>query len=317
MLLGSALALAVCLAFLHTKSQHKKAGHKKVAAQSGISAPPTAPYDQPQIVGYIKEKSVAESSGITASRSTPGVYWTHNDSGDGPFIYAFDATGQRRGVWRVAGAKARDWEAIASGPGPEAGRSYLYIGDIGDNEERRKEVTIYRVLEPALTDDSAQSTRDNPQSTEPADALQFHYPDGSHNAETILVHPTNGNLYIVTKQALVKPHVYEAAIPQVATDVVLLRHVAELRIPIEFGGLITDGAISPDGTRVVLCDYVQGYELVSSVSSDFDAIWQQPLLTIGLGKRNQGEAITYRLDGRALLATSEGVGTPIIEVVRR
>jgi hypothetical protein len=82
--------------------------------------------------------------------------------------------------------------------------------------------------------------------------------------------------------------------------------------------MITDGAISPDGTRVVLCDYIQGYELVlSGPQADFNSIWKQPLLVIGLGERAQGEAITYRLDGRALLATSEGLPAPLFEITRR
>src|SRR5829696_10367652 len=89
-------------------------------------------YGQPTTLATIKDKAVTESSGLVASRSTPGAYWTHNDSGDGPFIYAFGSVGEPLGVFRVAGAQARDWEDIAAGPGPDRGKSYLYIGDIGD-----------------------------------------------------------------------------------------------------------------------------------------------------------------------------------------
>ena len=34
-------------------------------------------------------------------------------------------------------------------------------------------------------------------------------------------------------------------------------------------------------------------------------IWKQPLKVLALGTRKQGEAIGYRLDGKALLTTSE------------
>jgi hypothetical protein len=82
--------------------------------------------------------------------------------------------------------------------------------------------------------------------------------------------------------------------------------------------MITGGDISPDGSRVALCDYVDGYELVlPDARIAFDQIWKQPLKPVDLGKRKQGESIGYRLDGRALLATSEGVHPPLIEVVRR
>jgi hypothetical protein len=40
------------------------------------------------------------------------------------------------------------------------------------------------------------------------------------------------------------------------------------------------------------------------------------MVSFDLGKRQQGEAITYRLDGKALLATSEGKNASIIQVTR-
>src|SRR5215211_1102238 len=108
-------------------------------------------YGPPVTVTTIKDKSISESSGLVASRTTPGAYWTHNDSGDGPFIYAFDTRGDSLGTFRVSGVQARDWEDIAAGPGPQANRSYLYIGDIGDNDSVRLEVIVYRVAEPSLS----------------------------------------------------------------------------------------------------------------------------------------------------------------------
>src|SRR5215203_6666373 len=87
-------------------------------------------YGPPASIAILQNNAVSESSGLVASRRTPGVYWTHNDSGDGPFIYAFDSRGEASGVFRVTGAQARDWEDISAGPGPQSGASYLYIGDI-------------------------------------------------------------------------------------------------------------------------------------------------------------------------------------------
>jgi hypothetical protein len=99
---------------------------------------------------------------------------------------------------------------------------------------------------------------------------------------------------------------------------VTLRHLGQLDIPSMFGGIITDGAISPDGRRAVLCDYLRGYELVlRNPVVDFNTIWKQPFSTVDLGSRKQGEAITYRLDGRALLATSEGSPAPLLQIQRR
>jgi hypothetical protein len=287
-------------------------------AVQGTSKRARDTYGPPTRLADLEDPAIKESSGIVASRSTPGLFWTHNDSGDGPFIFAFDNRGSRKGVWRVVGASARDWEDIAAGPGPERHKNYLYIGDIGDNRERRSEIVVYRVPEPAITAADASSTKSKPRLTESGETIRLRYPDGKHDAEALLVHPVTGNLYIITKIAFANPSVYEAAVP-LRTDVtIMLRRVAELNVPSLLGGIITGGAISPNGRRVAICDYMQGYEMTLPDSGEsFSSIWKQPLKTIALGNRKQGESITYRLDGKALLVTSEGVPTPLIQVVRR
>jgi hypothetical protein len=278
----------------------------------------TETYASPRKLGNLQDPAIDESSGIVASRTAPGLYWTHNDSGDGPYIYAFDGRGARRGTWRVRGASARDWEDIAAGPGTTAGTSYLYIGDIGDNEGRRAEIIVYRVKEPTIRPEDSASTKLKPLVTDEVEVFHFHYPDGPHDAEALLVHPVTGDLYIVSKIPFANAIVYEAPAPLNASSPTTLKQIAELKFPSLFGGLITGVDISPDGLRVALCDYVDGYELVlADARAPFDQIWKQPLKPLDLGRRKQGESIAYRLDGRALLATSEGEHPPLIEVVRR
>jgi hypothetical protein len=245
------------------------------------------------------------------------MYWTHNDSGDGPFIYALDDRGHSLGVWRVTGAVAYDWEDIAAGPGPTAGTNYLYIGDIGDNGGNRSQIIVYRVPEPTITAAEEGTRKSNAQLTEAAEVLRLRYPDGRHNAEALMVHPVTGKIYVITKIELGNPGVYEADPTQSSTGVITLARVGELSVPTVFGGMITGGDISPDGLRVALCDYVQGYEIALPDNSDFNQVWKQPLRPIALGQREQGEAIGYRLDGKALIATSEGRRAPLIQVVRR
>ena len=282
---------------------------------AGSQQPPKASlYGPPVNVGTLHDKSINESSGLVASRSTPGAYWTHND--DGPFIYGLNSRGEPLGVFRVSGVQARDWEDIAIGPGPERGKSYLYIGDIGDNEAIRSEIVVYRVAEPALTTETVKFTRQSPGVTANAEAIRLRYPDGKFDAETLLVHPSTGNIYVITKVAVFRPVVYEAAAPFAPGQVMTMRRLGEIRVPSLFGGVLTGGSVSPDGRRVALCDYFQGYELqLPPKSTDFNDIWKQRMTGFDLGKRKQGEAITYRLDGKALLATSEGKNAPLIQVV--
>lgn len=275
-------------------------------------------YGPARTVATIKSESVTESSGLVASRTLPGAYWTHNDSGDGPFIYAFNTHGDSLGVFRVAGANARDWEDIAIGPGPLTNHVYLYIGDIGDNSSARTEIVVYRIREPDLKTAPKNSTKAQPLTTEPAKAIRLRFPDGKHDAETLLVHPRTGNIYIVTKAAFANPVVYEATKQVTTGATITMKRIGEIHVPSLFGGAITGGSISPDGRRVALCDYFQGYELVLPANAkDFNDIWKQRMTRFDLGKRKQGEAIAYRLDGNALLATSEGKQPDLIQVERR
>ena len=272
-------------------------------------------FGPPIKIATIKDPAVNESSGLVASHTSPGAYWTHNDSGDGPFIYALNTLGQALGTFRVTGATNRDWEDIAAGPGPQSNRSYLYIGDIGDNESVRNEVVVYRVPEPQLTPADKNSSRERPRATEPAEAIRLAYPDGRHDAEALLVHPLTGNLYIVTKTPFTKPGIYEAPAPLTGGKPITMQRIGELQTPSLLGGAITGGSIAPDGRHVALCDYFGGYELnLPEATRNFDDIWKQKPVSFNLGKRKQGESITYRLDGNAVLATSEGKLAPLIQV---
>lgn len=270
------------------------------------------------LLATLANRQVVESSGIAASRRHPGVYWTHNDSGDGPFVYAFDRTGKDLGKWLVRGAQAIDWEDMAAGPGPESGKSYLYLGDIGDNNRQRPEVVVYRVEEP----DVRLAARE----TAPAAAFRFRYPDGRHDAEALLVHPKSGDLYIVSKArgADAVTGVYKARAPLKSGALQTLEKIAELHFPGESAitlliGRVTGGDISPDGRRVILCDYFHGYEMTlpENAGQVFDDIWGRTMAVVDLGQRKQGEAVCYRLDGKAVLATSEGTPCPLFETVLR
>lgn len=316
-----ALALACVLCAQGCNSSSGADGERKHERQRRVTAEAGAPVAAatPAQIATLEDRSIDESSGIVASRRNPGLFWTHNDSGDGPFVYAFDRAGRRRGTWRVDGAKARDWEDIAAGPGPEPGRAYLYVGDIGDNDNEREFVTVYRFPEPEVTDADAASTRESPRATAHAEAISFKYPNdrGVHNAEALLVHPVTGTIYVVTKT----PNggvVFKLDAPSDAAAPKTLVRVTTLAGPGFFGTLVTGGDISPDGRRVALCDYASGYELtLPEGSKNFDDIWMQKPTLVPLGPRRQGESVCYSLDGTALLATSEGTPAPLFEVVLR
>jgi hypothetical protein len=274
-------------------------------------------YAAPKEVGRIESDQITESSGIAASQCQPDVFWTHNDSGDGAYVYALDGAGRNLGTWRVTGAENKDWEDIAAFRDAK-GVCFLYIGDIGNNELKKNRLTVYRVREPRVSESDRGTTRAEARETESATAIAFRYSDAPHNAETLLVHPKTADIYILTKSKSEASFVHRLRPASDATTLNVTEQIAELSVPAIPDGLLTGGDISPDGKRVAVCDYFSGYELLLPDDADgFDEIWKSKPLAVELGERKIGEAIGYSADGRALFATSEEKNRPMIRVERR
>ncbi len=124
---------------------------------------------------------IKENSGMSRSTYSRPVMFAHNDSGGGPQFFAVGTGCKLRAVFDVPGAPAKDWEDMAAGPGHT-----LWFGDIGGN---RSEVNVVRVKEPRkLSSRKLGHT-----------SYTLTYPDGSHNAEAMMVRPRNGRLFIITK----------------------------------------------------------------------------------------------------------------------
>ncbi len=274
-------------------------------------------YQKPEIVGAIKTAEITESSGIVASKCQANVFWTHNDSGDGAFVFAFNAAGESLGVWTVKNAKNRDWEDLATIKNA-SGECFLYIGDIGDNERKRSELTVYLVKEPTVTDADKTSSRKNSLSTEPSDAIKIQYPDARYDAETLLVHPQSGDIYILTKRLRDAASIYKLSKNYSFDKINRLEKIADFTVPAVPNGFLTGGDVSADGKRVVICDYFSAYEIVlPEKAKSFDDIWRERPLIIELGEREQGEAVGYSADGAAIYATSEKKNSPIIKVKKK
>lgn len=227
----------------------------------------------------LADPAIAESSGA-ARAPEPAWFFTHNDSGDRARFFAVDRSCRTAGTWRVRNASAVDWEDMAVGPGDT-----LWFGDIGDNRSRRDGVVLYRVDGASLP--PAGGTVD-------AERVDLRYEDGPHDAETLLVHPVDGRVWVVTKDRGGTAVVYEGR------DGVL-RRVAELAL--DFGGA-TGGDISPDGRKVVIRTYLAAYEW--ALSGDMAAALTGPAASTALGVSEQGEAIAYVDGGRSLVTTAEG-----------
>jgi len=305
--------ISVCCIFFgcHSVSSTQKANVNRADKDASPH------YQKPEIVGTIKSQEITESSGLVASRCQANVFWTHNDSGDGAFIFALDTAGAHLGVWQVKGAKNRDWEDLATIKNTN-GECFLYIGDIGDNERKHDALTIYLVKEPTVSNTDKNSNRKKSLATEPANAIKIQYPESRYDAETLLVHPQSGDIYILTKRLREKAAVYKLSKNYNLDKTNRLEKITDFTVPSVPFGFLTGGDISSDGKRVIICDYLAAYEIILPVlAKNFDDIWREKPLIVELGEREQGEAVCYSADDESIFATSEKVNSPFIKVKRK
>lgn len=261
--------------------------------------------------GAFKNPRLTESSGVAVSRAHPGVLWTHNDSGDGPYLYATDLRGRDRGFLRVPGAEAIDWEDIALGPCPlrssrtrEGPGACLYLADTGDNLEVRPSVTIYAVPEPEPPTGAGDTLR---QTVAPA-VLRLRYPDGSHDVEAIYVSPRDSALYLVSKGLSGGIRLYRVdrakwAERGVATAVLV--QTVDIRPNAEAGRRVTGAAVRRDGRLVAIRTYSEIF-LFTSRGGGRLAPAGKACDVAGLEPGGGGEAIDFLNDSIIVLTSEAG-----------
>ena len=234
----------------------------------------------------ISDPRITESSGLAASRQHPGIYWTHNDQDTGAYLYAVDSsTGKTVARITMTGVGTpRDVEAISIGPDNQ-----IWVGDIGDNDGVTwPYVWIYKLPEPKdLKDQTVKATQ-----------YVVKYSDGSRDAESMVVHPKTGRVYIIDKQED-GGHLYEgpAELSPSGTN------VFKPAVPVDMWA--TDAAFSPDGRTLAVRGYFGG------IAYDWNGgkLKRLERISVPLG---QGESASYSTDGTKLMLGSEGVGSAVV-----
>jgi hypothetical protein len=245
-----------------------------------LTGPTTAP-------GFTTtDPRIDEGSGMVVSLAHPHTVWIVNDSGDPARLFAVDTVdGHTRGVVKLAGAKNVDWEALAISPGP--GEPQLWVGDVGDNDARRPWVTVYRFDEPTTLSGSVTSWT----------SYDLVYPDGAHDAETLLVDPRDDRLYVVTK-GLLGGSVYAAPTILKSDHVNHLSRIGSAPL------LITDGSFRAAGS-VVLRNYLTGFERPTVTGRDH---------RFAIPMQRQGETLAVIAPGHEANVGSEGAGTAVLRI---
>jgi hypothetical protein len=246
----------------------------------------------------VDHPALTESSGLAPAARSPGLWFTVNDSGGLPELFAFDAAGHLRGRSPVPDVENIDWEDLGNGPCPRSAGPCLFVADIGDNLGKRPQVYVHAVPEPLPGE---------PARVEATWTLR--YPDGlGHDAEALLIHPSRPERLIVSKNRDGHSTVYRLPdTPGLGT----LQIVGALDLSARDGWQrrITGGAVRADGGAVALRSYGPIYLYAGGT----EAFWKEPPVVVFAGTLDQEEAVAFLPDG-GLLTSSEGRPMPLLEV---
>jgi hypothetical protein len=303
----AALAAGVAVAVAACGGDNAPATTTTSAARTATTAAPVRPATpaicgrlRARALGHVAAPEATELSGLALSARQGGVLWAHNDSGDRPRLFALRTDGSLIASLDVPGADAVDWEDLAVGPGGD-----LLVGDLGDNDAVRDSIVVYRVPEPRLAA--------RPAATAPATRLTLRYPDGAHDAETLLADRRTGELVVVTKRVSGVSGVYAARVPpRGAPATATLRHAGDLELGL--GGLATAGDVSADGRVIALRTYTAVHAWARRPGRSLAATLtgSRPCTSpTGLGGEGQGEALALARDGRSFFTVPEGAAATL------
>ncbi len=189
--------------------------------------------------------NIPEASGLDFTGGSS--YWTHNDGYGDNNLYKISSLATLSRTVTVTGVTNMDWEEITH----DAARTYMFIGDFGNNSHGRTDLKIQRIQYPSSVAGS----------TVAASTIRFSYPDQRRFPSTWLNFDAesffhrNGKLYIFTKgdgSATAYTKLY--TVPDVPGT-----YVATLVDSFAVYGRITSADISPDGSSVVLISNTKIY----------------------------------------------------------
>lgn len=236
------------------------------------------------------DPELTEASGIADSKTYPGYLWVHEDSGTPSELQLLSHSGSVLKSVVLEGIINRDWEDMTL-----AGND-LYIADIGDNNQVYPTYSIYKFTEPVPEADIVSDI----------ETISFQYPDGSHDAEAILVDPQTKDIFIITKKDN-PSRVYKVSFPFNNNEL----NTATLVGTIPFSGVVST-ALSPDGKELIVKTYTSIRYYEREAGETIGEALQNTYTEIPYEIEPQGEAITFAKDNSGFFTLSEkGNGTSV------
>ncbi|MEM1350601.1 MAG: hypothetical protein AAGI01_18715 [Myxococcota bacterium] len=264
--------------------------------------------------GTIWSLAIDEASGLAFSRLHDATLWTHNDSGDEPILYALSTTGSEIARIRVDIDEVFDAEDLATGPCSQTDSSpCIYFADMGDNRHRREHIIVYRIREPARL------MREERVGV--AERWIVTFPQGAHDAETLLVDPRDARVFIVQKARHGDTGVFELVREDHGSTErpAHLKRIATLNFEgyARGGRLVTGGALSPGGQCVALRTYTHVHTWCAKEPGHVLEQLDEGADVVRTAALTQSEALTWDPSGQGLWMTSERWPAPLVHLERR
>lgn len=247
------------------------------------------------------DEKLTEISGIEFDKAQN--LWAINDSGDDPKIYQISKSGEVAKTITISNAKNIDWEDMT-----QDDFGHFFLGDFGNNDNKRKWLTIYKIENPI--DIKGDTTR--------AEIIKFTYADQESYP------PKNDNKnFDLEAFVFYKEHLYlftknrKQPFDGVTTLYKIGDHAANFNAKKvnsfttckhnEKLCWITSAALSPNRKKLALLDSERVWLFENWLGDDF---FSGDAYLINLGIVTQKEAITF-YDNNTLVFTDEeylGIG---------
>ncbi|TYP97700.1 hypothetical protein BC792_102122 [Sphingobacterium allocomposti] len=245
-------------------------------------------------IGKLKDSRLSELSGIIGASFDSTLFWVHNDSGDSARIFLVDANARLKAVYYLEGVHIVDTEDITMFR--EQGRTFLVLGDIGDNRGVRQHIYLYIFEEPhceagkEIVEIPAQQIR----------KVTMRYEDRPRDAEALFADPMDRRLYLVSKRDF-RAGLYPIELSSLTDgDFLILRRACDL--PMTF---VTAADMSADGAGLLIKNLTQVFFWQRRTGQPLlDLLGQQPVV-LPYHPEPQGEAICFGRQNSVFYTISE------------